>query len=339
MVISLNLLASHGTKMKSIQSIPPLFVSGVRVVSYLFCALALMLVAMIMSPTRLSAQESASIILPLPLHTDLDRSVPLRDMTDSRLQSSLLKKLNLNPQWKSLIAAKKMAVGLVDLQDPYFARFAQINGDEMMYAASLPKIAILLAAMDALEKKELLETSEVRQDMRLMISKSDNQASTRMIDRLGYKKIEHVLTEPRYGLYDAQHGGGLWVGKRYAYSGERNPDPIKGLSHAATASQVCRFYYLMVQGRLVSWDRSRQMLDIMANPELHHKFVNTLEQIAPRAQLFRKSGSWKDFHSDSILVWGPDRRYILVALTEDPNGEKTMRDLVIAVEAVLKSKK
>ena len=81
------------------------------------------------------------------------------------------------------------------------------------------------------------------------------------------------------------------------------------------------------------------MLDIMANPELHHKFVNTLEQIAPQAQLFRKSGSWQNFHSDSILVWGADRRYILVALTEDPDGEKIMRELVLAVEEVLHANK
>ena len=285
------------------------------------------------------AQESASILLPLPLHTDHNREIPLRELRDGRLESSLLRTLNKNPKWNTLIASKKMSVGLVDLQDPFLARFAQVNGDEMMYAASLPKIAIFLAAMDALEKKELPDTREIRQDMRLMISRSDNEASTRMIDRLGYDKIANVLTEPKYGLYDAQHGGGLWVGKRYAYSGQRNPDPIKGLSHAATASQVCRFYHLMVQGRLVNWDRSRQMLDIMANPELHHKFVNTLEQIAPQAQLFRKSGSWQNFHSDSILVWGADRRYILVALTEDPDGEKIMRELVLAVEEVLHANK
>ena len=54
-----------------------------------------------------------------------------------------------------------------------------------------------------------------------MISKSNNQASTRMIDRLGYDKISSVLTSDRYKLYDQNNGGGLWVGKRYAAAGER----------------------------------------------------------------------------------------------------------------------
>ena len=80
------------------------------------------------------------------------------------------------------------------------------------------------------------------------------------------------------------------------------------------------------------------MLDIMEDPELHHKFVNTLDQIAPAARLFRKSGSWRTYHSDSILVWGKNsnRRYILVALIDDANGEQIIRDLVKPIEKVLK---
>jgi beta-lactamase class A len=82
------------------------------------------------------------------------------------------------------------------------------------------------------------------------------------------------------------------------------------------------------------------MLDIMGNPDLHHKFVNTLEKISPNALLFRKSGSWKTYHSDSILVWGdnPDRRYILVGLIDDPNGEQIIRNLAKSAENILKKK-
>jgi beta-lactamase class A len=275
--------------------------------------------------------------LTLPLPVGNKGIKPLLNQIDSRLQAELSKRLNSDAKWRNLIAQKKMAVGVVDLNNPSQARFARINGNVMMYAASLPKIAILLAAMDALEKGELENTPEVRQDMRIMISRSDNQASTRMIDRLGYKKIESVLTDDQYNLYDEQYGGGLWVGKRYANQGARYPDPILGLSHAATVSQVCRFYYLLAYGQLVSGERSRQMLDIMVDPELHHKFINVLEKAAPDAKFFRKSGSWQSYHSDSVLVWGPDgRKYILVALIDDPDGEQIIRDLVAPVEEVLR---
>ncbi len=281
------------------------------------------------------AQSNYNPDLPLQMP---DRFVlPLRSLEDADLQAKLAKKLNANPKWKQLIAQKRLAVGLVDLADPYNVRYAAVNSDEMMYAASLPKIAVLLAAEDAIAKGELKATPEVLSDMRLMISKSNNQATTRMIDRLGYKKISSVLTDPRYQLYDKNNGGGLWVGKRYAAGGARNPDPLEGLSHAATVSQVCRFYYLMAMGKLVSCERSEHMLTMMSEPELHHKFVNTLDRTARGAKLYRKSGSWRTYHSDSVLVWGEGwQRYILVGLAEDAEGEQIMRDLVIAVEDILK---
>ena len=146
-----------------------------------------------------------------------------------------------------------------------------------------------------------------------------------------------IMTDKKYEFYDETYGG-IWVGKRYGGGGDTNREPLKNLSHAATVNQVCRYYYLLANGKLVNHDRSKQMLDIMENPALHHKFVNTLDQIAPNARLFRKSGSWRNFHSDSILVWGkdPKRRYILVALVEDANGEQIIRNIVKPVEKALK---
>lgn len=273
----------------------------------------------------------------LPLNLAKSDIHLLRTLVNEELEVSLTNALKKDPKMAKLIREKRLAVGLVDLQNPYQVRFARVNGNEMMYAASLPKIAILLAAMDAFQKGELRETKEIRQDLNKMIRHSNNQASTRMIDLLGYEKIEAVLTDPQYELFDEDYGGGLWVGKRYAASGQRNPDPIKGLSHAATVSQVCRFYYLLAMGQLVSQEHSQKMLEIMVAPALHHKFVNTLDQVAPEAKVYRKSGTWKTYHADSALVWGenPRRRYILVALIEHPEGEQITRKLVRIVEKLL----
>lgn len=276
----------------------------------------------------------------LPIKVSDSKIKALTSLVDKNLQKNLENEIKANPQWKRLISQKKMSVGVVDLSDVNHVKYASINGNNMMYAASLPKIAILLTAMDAIEKGELKETPTIKSDLRLMISKSDNQASTRMIDRLGYKKIESVMTDPKYMFYDENHGGGLWVGKRYASGGNTNREPLKNLSHAATVNQVCRYYYLLAHGKLVNEKRSKEMLQIMGNPDLHHKFVSAIEKIAPNAELFRKSGSWKTYHSDSILVWGndPGRRYILVALIDDSNGEQIIRNLVKPIEKILKMK-
>lgn len=280
-----------------------------------------------------------SVVEPnLPFSVPSSQVRPLRQLLDGDLQRALEKHLKQNKDWARLISRKKMAVGLVDLSDSNNVKFARVNGSVMMYAASLPKLAILLAAYQSFEDGTLEETPEVLEDIRIMIGQSDNAASTRMIDRIGFKKIETVLTDPRYELYDTRWGGGLWIGKRYAKPGKRYPDPLMGLSHGATVTQVCRFYYLLSMGKLVNRERSEQMLDVLSDPELHHKFVNTLDRIAPSAKLYRKSGTWKKWHSDSALVWGPLwRRYIVAALVEDPNGEQICRNLIPVVEDVLKS--
>lgn len=261
----------------------------------------------------------------------------VKTFQNTTLQLNLKSQLMANSTWRTLIQQRRMSVSLVDLNDADNIKYASVNGTNMMYAASLPKIAVLYAAMDAIEKGELKDTPKVRQDMWLMISKSNNAASTRMIDRVGFQKIEDVMCDPSNPFYDKDGVGGLWVGKRYAAQGKRNPEPIRGLSHAATTDAVAKFYYQLATGQLINKTRSKEMLDIMENPSLHHKFVNTLDRIAPDARLFRKSGSWKNWHSDSVLVWGENgRKYILVALIEDPKGEQIIRDLVQPAEMALR---
>lgn len=274
----------------------------------------------------------------LPIRIDSGSLKPLIECSDVQLQRALEQAFAKKPSWQQLAANNKMAVGVVDLRDVNNVKYAAINGDLMLYAASLPKIAVLLAAMDAIEKKEIEDNPTLRADLRLMISHSDNAATTRVIDLLGFEKIASVMQDPKYLFYNEDAGGGLWVGKRYAPTGPRIPEPLKGISHAATVDQVCRFYYNMAYGQLVTPQRSAEMLALMEDPDLHHKFVNTIERIAPNARLFRKSGTWSTFHADSILVWGdPNRRYILVALIDDKNGEQIMRQLVEPIEKAMKS--
>jgi beta-lactamase class A len=297
--------------------------------------LVLFFVVLFIIPTA----AQSPILSELPFSIPDNQIRPLRQLVNKDLQRLLEKRLRQDRVWARLIGKKRMAVGVVDLSNPQQIKFARVNGDVMMYAASLPKLAILLATCQSLQDGVLKETPEILHDMRLMISRSDNAASTRLYDSVGFEKIEKVLTDPRYQLYDSLRGGGLWVGKRYAKTGKRYPDPVMGFSHGATVTQVCRYYYLLAMGKLVNRERSIQMLEMLSDPELHHKFVNTLDHIAPEAKLYRKSGTWHEWHSDSVLVWGLTwRRYICVGLIEDGNGETILRNLIPVVEDVLKSR-
>jgi len=277
-------------------------------------------------------QNISSIELPYP--TEYYQEVDLKQNKD--LQINLEKIVAENPLWRDLTSKKKMAVGIVDIKDMQNIRYAAINGKHMIYAASLPKIAVLLSAIEAVEEGCLEYSPALKQDLRLMIAKSNNAATTRIIESLGYDKIAETMTKAKYELYDLYDGGGLWVGKKYAKAGYKKPDPLKGLSHAANVEQVARFYTMLAYGKLVNEYWSKEMMGYLINPQINHKFVKTLNRLAPNADVYRKSGSWKQFHSDSALVYGEnDRRYIIVALIEDPRGGDICSKFISKAERAL----
>src|SRR5262245_16691221 len=270
----------------------------------------------------------------------LDRIAPFEDMAplwdfeDAQLQGDVdqaLDRLSLGDEAKS----KRLAVALIDLTDLDEPRVAAVNGDLMMYAASLPKIAILLGAFEKIAQGKMPLDPETQLLMRRMIRESSNQASTELMTRVGKEYIARVLLSPRYRLYDPRHNGGLWVGKDYASAGLWRRDPLHNLSHGATAMQVARFYYLLETGNLVTPEHSLMMKEILAHTSLGHKFVASLRKIRPDAQLFRKSGSWGTFHSDSVLVERRGRSYIAVALSNDEEGARWLERIIVALDGII----
>jgi beta-lactamase class A len=165
-----------------------------------------------------------------------------------------------------------------------------------------------------------------------MIRNSSNHAATEILNKVGKAYLADLLQSPRYRLYDPERNGGLWVGKEYSKSGTWKRDPLHNLSHGATALQVARFYYLLQTGRLVSPELSRQMKTILGNPAIEHKFVKGLKSVHPESRIYRKSGTWRQYHSDSAIIEHDGRRYIVVALAKSPRGGKWLADLIVAMD-------
>ncbi len=156
-----------------------------------------------------------------------------------------------------------------------------------------------------------------------------------MLNRVGKDYLARLLQSARYRLYDPEQNGGLWVGKEYGKAPAWKRDPLSNLSHGATAVQVARFYYLLETGRLVSPEMSREMKEILGEPAIHHKFVKGLEQARPGARIYRKSGTWRTYHADSAIVEHNGRKYIAVALADDPAGGKWLSDLIVALDDLI----
>ena len=261
-------------------------------------------------------------------------STDLAENCDPVLQKGLercLTALKLNKAAEK----KNLSIVLVDITNPALPRMAYVNPNEMMYAASLPKIAILLGAFDRIAKGEMTLDDKTREKLALMIRNSSNQAATEILNQVGKSYLADLLQSPRYRLYDPERNGGLWVGKEYAKSGAWKRDPLHNLSHGATALQVARFYYLLQTGQLVSPEHSRQMKDILADPAINHKFVKGLESKHPDTRIYRKSGTWKQYHSDSAIIEHGGRRYIAVALAKSPLGGKWLTDLIVAMDDLI----
>jgi len=293
----------------------------------------------LLSPLLFAVNLVLAELPPLPMPINEGAWHPLSTYEDISLEDRLARVLKWSSLWQALISEEKMAVGVVDLTNPGAPRFAQVNGSTMMYAGSLAKLAILFSAHWCFEDSSLKETSEVYRDMIEMMRRSDNAAANRMIDRIGLRRIEAMVVDPTYRFYDPDQGGGIWLGRRFANSGEVDPDPLKGLVHGATVTEVCRFYYLLATGRLISTERSRQMLQILSFPDIHDKFVSALERSIPLAHLYRKSGTWPKWYSDSVLVWDETGgKFILVAMVEDEQGEQILRQLVPVIQHVLNVK-
>lgn len=256
------------------------------------------------------AHAQAPLAAPLP--------VDLRAAQDPAMQRALegaVRDLGL----QGSLLQHRLSVALVDVTDSAAPRLAMLNGDDMMYAASMPKIGILLGAMAEAESGRFPLDDQRLQAMNRMIRNSSNEDASRVLNWVGGERLLDWLQSERFRFYDAKAGGGLWVGKGYGPEPAFRRDPVGNFSHGATAFQVARLYTLLAAGTLFSPRINALMMDILSRPGIHHKFVKALQDI-PGVRIFRKSGTWKNFHADSALVEEGGRRYVMVAIAEDAAG-------------------
>jgi beta-lactamase class A len=259
---------------------------------------------------------------------------PLWDYHDDALQKKVDRAL-ADRGLDDEASKKLLSVALIDLSGSGVPRVASVNGDVMMYAASLPKIAVLLAAFEKIAQGEMKLDEATEYSLTRMIKASSNSDATKMMHQVGKEYIARVLLSPRYRLYDPEHNGGLWVGKDYAKAGLWRRDPLHNLSHGATAMQVARFYFLLVTDNLVTPEHSRKMREILADSELDHKFVRALRRIDPAAAVSRKSGSWSTYRSDSVLVERDGHRYIAVALSNNSTKTRWLGRIITKLDAMV----
>lgn len=288
------------------------------------------LIAVFILSAQISIAQTSQSVKPINYPT-------LWESDDPVLQRDLEKLVKQQGLWQQ-IKTRHLSLVVVDISDLKKPQVAALNGDKMFYAASLPKIVILLGAFVEIESGKLEESDELYEHMVKMIRYSDNQSASYVLSLVGRKRLIEIIQDPHFALYDPEHNGGLWVGKAYSKGSAYQRDPLHNLSHGATAIQAARFYYLLETNQLLSPEYSQKMKAILSKPGIKHKFVKGLSSI-PGIKIYRKSGSWKNYHADSALVEYEAYKYIVIGLSDASSGGKWMEKLAQPIHNLVTSKK
>jgi beta-lactamase class A len=257
----------------------------------------------------------------------LDYETPTHAALQGRLEA-----LDAQLRSKYGMTTAQTAVGVLDLRRLHLA---MIHPDRMEYAASLAKVGILLAYFQIHPDAATGLAPQTRHELGLMAKASNNEMATKFSWELGLKEIQQVLN--CWHFYDTNHGGGIWMGKHYGQTGERIGDPLGDNSHAATVRQLLRYFLLLEQEKLVSPEASHTMREIFASPDIPHDQIKFVKGLAGRdVEIIRKWGSWEDWLHDSAVITGPNRHYIIAALTHHPKGDEYLADLAKAVDDWMK---
>ncbi|EEF59099.1 serine hydrolase [Pedosphaera parvula] len=270
--------------------------------------------------------RTATTPLPLMKNYTLGYHTP----TDPTLQSKV-EAVDATLRRRHGMGPADTAVGVLDLNHH---RLAMIHPDREDYGASVPKIGILLAYFQLHPEAASHLDPTTKHELGLMAKASNNEMASKFSHQMGLKQIQKVINS--YDLYNTNHGGGIWVGKHYGKDSERIGDPIGNNSHAATVRQLLRFYVMLEQGKLVSPQASKVMMEIFASPDIPHDDIKFVKGLHGRdVKILRKWGSWENWYHDTADVTGPGRHYIIVGMTKHQNGDAYLVDLARAVDELM----
>lgn len=301
-----------------------------------FSPFCLIILTLLQTPPALAEDLHSNTISKVSLSaTEQNSFVEFPAVGDKDLQKLLDDSVKTN-QLTNYIRNNKLSITLVDITDVNAPKLAHVNGGTSFYAASLPKLAIMLAVFEEIHQDNLEMTDEIDTALINMIRHSSNRDATFLYELVGAERIAEILQSERYQFYDKNAGGGLWVGKPYGKKPAWKRDPLTNFSHAATGIQVARFYYMLERDELTSPEYCPLIKKILSNSAIEHKFVKGLKTENPTAKIYRKSGTWRNYHSDSAIVESANgHKYIAVALSNTPNGSDILVETIKYLDRII----
>lgn len=217
-----------------------------------------------------------------------------------------------------------------------------LNGDEVMPTASLIKFPVLievysqvaegkvkLSDMVTLHEADKVPGSGIltyhfsdgatfplKDACRLMIAYSDNTATNLVLDRIGISSTNRRMET--LGCPNTRINAKVFLGSKTSVDPERTKKYGLG---STTANEMIKLLELVHQGKLVSKEACKEMLEHLEKCEDKDKFTRFLPE---KTKVAHKTGTVNDAKTDAGIIYTPGGPVAVCVLTND-NKDKSWR--------------
>lgn len=246
-----------------------------------------------------------------------------------------------------------LSVTLIDLKTGEEASYQQ---EKPRYPASVVKLYWLIMLQAQLQEKNLIEDEQLSLDLHKMIKKSDNEAASRILDRitdtqsgsnLNTKDLELWLNKRRQSNHFFIDAGyeDLNISQKafpipylnlYSPQGrelQMRENPDKPIRNKITTKQTSRLMYEIVKRQAVSSDKSSKMLNLLSidattriknrvnkDPNIFNPVRGFFSQSLPDDVCFTAKAGWtSESRVETAYIATADQKteYILTIFAED----------------------
>lgn len=179
--------------------------------------------------------------------------------------------------------------------------------NQKLESASLIKLFIMATAFEEIEKGTL-DKNEVIDDIKIMINISDNDAADRIIDKLGFDKINNYIVTNGYSLTEIHR--------------KMSEAPNNGDNYTSVID-VGNLLEKMYRGTCVTQSASQEMIEILKTQTLTSKIP---AGVPDGVETANKTGELDDVENDAAIVYKENAHYIVVVMSNNVSDTAAARN-------------
>lgn len=179
--------------------------------------------------------------------------------------------------------------------------------NKKMESASLIKLFIMATTFDEIQKGNMTLDS-VESDLRVMINASDNDATNRLIDKLGFDKINKYIKDNGYSDTEINR---------------KMLDSTNSKDNYTSVEDAGKILEKIYKGTCVTKEASEKMLEYLKEQKRTEKIP---AGVPSGVETANKTGELSDVENDAAIVFKENVPYILVVMSSDLNDTKKARD-------------